>query len=578
MNKWCIIVLSFLFFFSLSNLDAENDLPRRGRTKLIECGWDNPTIPFFHDHIREIEKIPYDGTRLKLERKVQRDGKSAVHGWKTVTGPEKWDYGWFAEDLKLLEETKSDVYTDNFLVFGFPSYVPWEDPARWDIFCHNTAIMAKLAKEGGLKGFVLDTECYSSPLQFKFHGQPEEYERTKRAARERGRQFMKAIASEYPDMTLFTFLLFSMNSRFLNSACPEETLKYSDYSLKVPFLNGMLDELPVQMKIVEGNESAGYTAACREDLLQGYFNARQTIRNSVYPENLSKLNQVQIAASLYLDAYFVWRNEKKEPYALFSSLSPSGKLDAFRRMLGYTLEITDGYAWTWGECGEWWPMPLRKAAMDRITRMYQRDRMWVNSVPGIKEAFAAARNPLVSAQKLIQEQKLQNLIRNPSFEERKNDESPAAWGTWARGSQVLLKCVKGKGVGYKDDSAALAGNTSISTFTQVFRCVPEEQFLVSGYFRTEGKAMASIEIGWGCGGRQRVELERILVEPVWKNKDGWTFCRSLFSVPPGKDLIFVHLYAINAEKGKAYFDRIELYRIDYRPFFRKLLERAELRK
>ena len=573
MSKVRLFIL-FLLLGGMGCLCAGNQLISQRRAKLIECGWDNPTIQFFHDHIREIEKIPYDGTHLKLERPVRKNGKETVHGWRTVTGTEKWNYEWFAEDLRLLKETKSDIYTDNFLLFGFPSCVPWDDAERWNVFCHNTAIMARLAKEGGLKGFVLDTECYSSPLQFKYYGREAEYEQTKKLARERGRQFMKAIASEYPDMTLFTFLLFTMNGRFINSACPEETLKNSDYSLKVPFLNGMLDELPAQMKIVEGNESAGYTAACREDLLQAYFNAVQVIRNSTYVENQAKLKQVQVGAAIYLDAYFVWRGERNEPYALFQELSPSGKLDAFRRMLGYTLEITDEYAWSWGECGEWWPMPLRKPAMDRITLMYRRDRMWVNSVPGIMEAFVNARKPLESAVKLIQEQKLPNLIRNASFDDVKNDGAPAHWGIWARGKQAVMKTLKESGAGKKDDSAAFAGNTPIATFTQAFRVKPEEQFLISGYFRTDGNAKASIEVGWGCGGRQRVELERILVEPVQKTEDGWIFCRSLFSVPPGRDLVFVHLYVSNAEKGKAYFDKIELHRIDYCPFYRQLLEKT----
>lgn len=108
--------------------------------------------------------------------------------------------------------------------------------------------------------------------------------------------------------------------------------------------------------------------------------------------------------------------------------------------------------------------------------------MWVNSVPALRKRLQQPKSTGFSTE-TDSGAEAAEFDQKSVFCGKKNDESSAAWGTWTRGRLLLLKSVKGKDVGYKDDSAALAGNTSISAFTQVFRYVPEEQFLVSDSFR-----------------------------------------------------------------------------------------------
>jgi len=68
-------------------------------TKLIEHGWDMPYPTFIRDHVREMEKRPFDGVVLKLQ------------GGRNVFEPTRWAEADFAADFEALGEVKWERFT-----------------------------------------------------------------------------------------------------------------------------------------------------------------------------------------------------------------------------------------------------------------------------------------------------------------------------------------------------------------------------------------------------------------------------------------------------------------------------------
>src|SRR5947199_340469 len=96
-------------------------------------------------------------------------------------------------------------------------YSGWDCPTptmfRAEVVDH-WRLLARLARKGRLSGLCFDAEPYRKPWsQFLYAAQPSKSQHSfaemRVKARERGREVMKAIAAEYPDMTIFAYRLFS---------------------------------------------------------------------------------------------------------------------------------------------------------------------------------------------------------------------------------------------------------------------------------------------------------------------------------------------------------------------------------
>lgn len=538
---------------------AGGDLATPSKKKLIEVGWDGPTPEFLQKNIRQMEKdTHFSGVGIVLNRDVVIDGKPFVCNSQTISGPVKWKYEWFKEDVEALKNTQPDKFTDNFLRGALYNHADWFDDRAWDIICNNYAILARIAREGKLKGIIFDNEHYGDTWQFSYKGSRADYRKNWDKARERGCQFMAAIAKEYPDMTFFTFLLFSCAQRYVDNDTQFETLRSCSYGMVAPFFNGMLDAIPPQLKIVEGNEDLGYRATSKADFDNIYARCRRLLNNFTAPENQKKVkSQVQLAQAIYLDAFFVW--PKDSSYALF--YGHPGKMEYFSRMLSYALETSDEYAWIWNECGKWWQMPMSKPKESRITEYHKRPVMWKDSVPGIDSMIFQSVAPISSAESRIAKGELKNLIRNGSFES-----GTEAWGFWHHPKNRLVAKVnplKVSGTGFDDDSALeLSRADNLSVASQNFRVRSGERYLVRGYSRSIGNASGCIKIDFGVNGRQTHQKEKVIaaVTPI-KGSD-WEFHQGIIEVPADYDGLWVHLFASTEKDGRVLFDKIELFKIE----------------
>mgnify|MGYP007022507617 FL=1 len=246
---------------SMSAFCAETPLPdywKPVKTKLIEFSWSSPGTEFLKENIETIEAYaPYDGLGIHVVGKGEYQGKKIIARHNTVFSNVPWKYEWFADAVRDLKATKFRKLTDNFIRTSVsPGSVDWFSDSDWAAVCNNFAIMSRIARECGLKGLAFDAEMYNRQL---FTWTPESghsREDTTRKVRQRGREFADAIFKEYPNQTFFCFYWLSVARKYMTH--PETPI--GEYSLAVPFMNGVYDRLPPEAKIVDGNEEFGYKA------------------------------------------------------------------------------------------------------------------------------------------------------------------------------------------------------------------------------------------------------------------------------------------------------------------------------
>ena len=109
--------------------------------KLIEYGWDVRNPVYVREHIRDMEKLPFDGLIMRM----------AVGG--RVLVKEKWAEESVADDFEHLRNTEWGTFTDNFIIMYAASEVDWFSDADWEAVCHNVGLTARAAR------------CFSSPSQ-----------------------------------------------------------------------------------------------------------------------------------------------------------------------------------------------------------------------------------------------------------------------------------------------------------------------------------------------------------------------------------------------------------------------------
>ena len=113
--------------------------------RIIEFGWDVPDTASVRAHIRDMEKLPFDGCVLRMYG--THDGEK-VDGY-TVFRKEAWTRGWFEQCAADLRATEFRTLTDNFLLmWTTPGTPDWFSDDDWRAVCNNIGILAWVAKEG----------------------------------------------------------------------------------------------------------------------------------------------------------------------------------------------------------------------------------------------------------------------------------------------------------------------------------------------------------------------------------------------------------------------------------------------
>lgn len=538
------------------------------RKKAVATGWDQPDLKHLLENQEEIEKRPFDGVVCHLFAK--NEAGKVVWSLRTPVSPEPWQREWFDDTVRKLQSLKWKRFTDNFLnVDANPGNVDWFDDAAWQRIADKWRIIAHLARFGGFRGICFDPEPYYPPAAlFSYRAQPQRNEHTFAEycakARQRGREMMRALTAEYPDITLLCYFLNSVNAAAARQGDPQPALAAAGYGLLPALLDGWLDEAPATVKIIDGCESA-YLYNSVEQYLEAAVSIKGECQRLVSPENRAKYRaQVQVGFGIYLDAYW---NPPGSPWYIDGK--GGSRLDRLRDNLRTALRVADEYVWVYGEKHRWWPTANR--SVNATT--------WPEVLPGVERFINLARDPLGWAaarlESLGSAADEANLLRNGRFSQTSITDAsgktvqwqqgrpPVGWSTWQREkSRGTFAWDRDEGCG--DKGSARCSGVDDGCFLQSIEVKPGEIYVAAAMRKLAGAGEACLRVRWQTpDGKWTAEVSDVV---AWSSepRDKWGRLLAVAEVPPGAGRLVVLLLARGQRSPDdiAWFDGAGVWKLE----------------
>ena len=331
-----------------------------GCTALIEWGWDEPDQTFLKTHIITMERKPFDGVVLHL----------------TVPGvpPGMENFSWHLHDHRYqwnevrpaVEELKAVPFRrfrHNFLRININSgNGPHDmlDDQTWETVFANLRLAARIVREAGLKGLMVDPEAYTPRFNVFNYDRRAVREASldtyRSAAFKRGREAAAILGSTAPDLVL----LFAFAYTF---PCGSPTRQPDrGYGLLPAFLDGILVAKPKEMVVIEGHESSYPYRYCPQ-FQEAYRRLRVECRRlSLVPDHYDR--DLQVGFAIWMD------NESGQPCGPYRKEGKScpwadpnlypvearHRVDPqiFQEAVASALDLTDRYVWIYSEEPKWW--------------------------------------------------------------------------------------------------------------------------------------------------------------------------------------------------------------------------------
>jgi len=537
--------------------------------KFIATGWDKVDSARFLEHHAAMQERPFDGVMMGVFGE-KPNGKTC--GLRATFSAEKWEQDWFAPAVKRLQACTFTRFTDNFVTVGAnPGNVDWFDDAGWANLVEHWRIAAWIAKQSGFKGLLFDPEPYRKPYaQFHYAAQAgrdaHSFAEYHAKARQRGRQVMKAVASEYLDLTIFCYFMNIYCVAATGRSDPKPILETLHYGLLPAFFDGWLDVVSPDVTLVDGCERA-YMFNSTPQYLESAVAIKGACQELISPENRAKYRaQVEVSFGIYLDAY---ANPEGSKYFMDTEL-PS-RLHQLRANLSDALRIADQYVWVYGEKYRWWPTPNGGVNA----------QSWPEALPGVEKALRYARDPLEYARAMVARGEtagtLVNLARNADFsktaieheapKKRPSDwvagHPPAGWNAWQPPDS------KGTFLWDRDTGAIAAGSArarqvSNGCFIQDYGVTSGERYVIRAACRVVGKGKTRIRVRWQTGeGKWIKEGQDQFIVPTASGSD-WDEMIGVVEIPSevGRMVILLGVFDQASTEDAAWFDDIEVYRME----------------
>ena len=351
--------------------------------KLIKWGIDAPNSAYVREHVKEMEKWAFDGFCINADIMVEAQ-RMWLHGQMFST--RKFAHDELKHIVDDFKATRFTRFTDNFMIlsqsidaFAFKDeqgkethrrelYPPdWFLDDEFAIATANWALAARICKEAGLKGFMLDLEMwpttngkYPRAWNYAFckahnKGDIPSFEACHDKVRQRGRELMAAICKEYPDITIINYIGSQESAwRRVGIAGPVtpgvHPLSTSDYGLLAPFLDGVLEGIP---------ESSRATIVDGGSLYHGNLNKRfKGYRSHIYARSAELTavpdefaDHMRLGFAVWVDgrgwrtkADWSWPWERTPPY-WGNQFTP----DELEHAYYFALLNADKYVWIWAE-------------------------------------------------------------------------------------------------------------------------------------------------------------------------------------------------------------------------------------
>lgn len=317
----------------------------RGK-KLIDYGWGSPDTAYYRAHLRELEKIPFDGIVLSAMKLKGNDPPDNM-GWCAFGSDARFTEQDCQHAIDDLKAAKSKRFTDNFIQVVSSGNVDWFDPG-WPHIATNVALLARIAKQGRCKGIMLDAEQYDRFGMWTYGTLPQKlkaahsFEEYQAKVRERGREFIRAINQEYRNLSILMLFGPSLTYR----AQGEGALKNTGYSLLAPFCDGMAEAATSNTTLIDGYEFA-YSYRTPDEFAQGRRTILSSIDKSLNPQALGK--RLRVGFGIWADYDSLKRGWHPEDFSK-NYFTPA----QLRASLHHALNASDQYVWVYSERLRWW--------------------------------------------------------------------------------------------------------------------------------------------------------------------------------------------------------------------------------
>jgi len=316
--------------------------------KLLEYGWDVPYPDYVKDNIKAMEEKPFDGLVFRI-----RD-------YNHLFDTRPWKQADLQPQIDLLKAIEWDRFTDNFLIVYAANQhgMNWFDDAQWSTIVANTALTMQTVAAARCVGVCFDAEPYgANPWAWTGEDKDHTFAQAQAAARKRGAQVMTAMQAAKPDIKILTFFAFVYQAslgRIPDEAERNARLMAHHYALYPSFLNGMLDVINPQARIIDGNESSYYYTD-NNGYFRGYHAMKEEARSIVEPDNRDKFTaQVEAGMALYVDQVMSLRTTP----VIANWLQPDERLKFWEHNVYWSLFSTDEYVWLYSERMNWWKGPV----------------------------------------------------------------------------------------------------------------------------------------------------------------------------------------------------------------------------
>ena len=341
-----LYLLSAILVFGLSTTAHSAELAPHG--KIIEWGWDCPPTVYLPDHIAEMEKLLFDGIVVELYANGHQNPTTRpdrqVSFCSRCWGKRPIDRAEFSDAIDALKATKFHRFTDNFLRFNTnPGDVDYFDDDAYKGVVANFRLLAKICKECGMKGIMLDSEAYGNDV-FRYSGQPQVKQHTlaeyQKKAQQRGNEMIKAACEEFPDIRVIVTLTYAMPHGLEG----KEPLPQHKYGLIPNVLDGFIEGASDQAMLIDGWEWAygNRTKAEYDDNLDTI--KRKSLAWSAVPDLMK--TRWYASFGVWVDYLHKW-NAKDFDKNYFTP-------QEFAWAVHQALVHTDAYAWIWSEVPGWW--------------------------------------------------------------------------------------------------------------------------------------------------------------------------------------------------------------------------------
>jgi hypothetical protein len=550
-------------------------LPRK---KIINICNSHPFDPgYTRKHIHELEtQLPVDGNCFVIFARNQK-GEEIANSTR-CWGPENiCRYESFAQDVADLKATKFQKWTDNFIsVFVTPGDMELYDDDAWTKTYNNIRIFARVAREVGFKGLLLDPEDYSRKKIFQFKYYPEQgktFQEAQQKMRERGQEFIRTVNEEFPDVAILSYWLTSILPQlFWQQQEPIGKLMTSKTGLFPAFLNGILDSINPTSRLVDLNE---YYEYCGElDHLRAYNANRTAGIRLIAPENREKFRtQVSCSFPIYLDLY-------ARSVGTLNMIPASGfaSIDLLQENLHFALRISDEYVWLYNETGSWCNQPIRwEWARQSAQRSPVGGRQWEEVLPGITDILRDATNIPRALQLTLARRskihKLTNLSNNPLCTDTKttaDDYLQDDWQDIAPG-YGFWQDEQSKGTGIWNQANGFSDKTSLELrgvnngcFTHSTVLENTGRYVVQAKFFNHGSGIPQLTVRWKNAKKQWFRWDLDVCANIPSKQDEWCEAIAEGVAPQGVGYLILLLGVSGQQDNSSYcrWDNIEIYHLE----------------